>query len=1078
VTAATRSPGRAALALSSALALALTLLPPTTSSAAAQDASASDLEGVAISQTANVGPAGSNDNFIELTNFGAETADLEGWEVYRCFGSGNLSGSPQVPAFTDLKLVPGGTVIIAYEGYTGPDTPYLYGGNNGLANSGFGVLVQDADGNVVDSMGAYGSGGPSASPCVQGDALANSLSNSDANAFVRVDGSGDNASDYEVAPRSFDVAGPLNVLTNPSFEASGLVGAPPADWASTSFENEGTPFGQTDVSVRSLDGTFPPPGPLPDGDFAVQVFWRSSGATGIKGYGIEQTAEGFLTDETIDETNVAGLAYAIAETSQVNPASTTWSGAIAEVEISTPEGVELVRYYHPSSVGSGAPENGEGVNYISAEPLVRGEWIQADQDLATDLTEIAEEFTVTAVRLAALHERTNTDNFTNQTIYLDNAALTAEVEIEDTPPPPAECTPNADITPIHAVQGAGSSSPLAGQTVTVDAVVTLVEPNIGGLFLQEAPDDIDDDPLTSEGLFISTSSIPDGVEADVTVQATGRIEEFFGRTQMNTSGTQIAVCADVGPISIEPVELPLPSSPAEREPFESMLVTASELVVSGTFRAWEFGELTTGFQGELASATEVATPGPEAEQAAEEIKAREVILDNRRVGSLRDRSIWDEDPQRRLGDVIPEVSGVLDFNFGDFKIQYTEFPEFELFGAPEVPRLEQGNDIAAFNVLNYFNEFGSSSRLRGAQNEARFELQTAKIVETILELDATVLGLIELQNDYRDEFDGDPETEPSVATLVNFLNEAAGEDRYDYVRMPIDQLATEGLNGGGVGTDAIANGIIYQPARATQIGEAATFDIDAGLSGDDRKNRWPFAASFDIDGQLSTVAVNHFKSKGSGCTNVIGPDFGLGEDVELDFVANCDLTRQYAANQLVEWIDTDPTEADTDKVFLVGDFNSYAQEAPIQVMKDAGYVNTVEELAEGAFTYKFSGRVGTLDYIMASEAAAEIVDDAAVWQVNSRASYVDLYDVADDRTQDDLTKGSSDHDPLVVSLLGVDDEQPEPASPTDKDECKDGGWRVFTDPSFRNQGACVSFVASGELRGPAAASGKGDTKRR
>jgi hypothetical protein len=31
--------------------------------------------------------------------------------------------------------------------------------------------------------------------------------------------------------------------------------------------------------------------------------------------------------------------------------------------------------------------------------------------------------------------------------------------------------------------------------------------------------------------------------------------------------------------------------------------------------------------------------------------------------------------------------------------------------------------------------------------------------------------------------------------------------------------------------------------------------------------------------------------------------------------------------------------------------------------------------------------------------------------------------------------------------------------PTSKDQCKNGGWRNY--PGFRNQGDCVSFVATG-----------------
>jgi hypothetical protein len=32
--------------------------------------------------------------------------------------------------------------------------------------------------------------------------------------------------------------------------------------------------------------------------------------------------------------------------------------------------------------------------------------------------------------------------------------------------------------------------------------------------------------------------------------------------------------------------------------------------------------------------------------------------------------------------------------------------------------------------------------------------------------------------------------------------------------------------------------------------------------------------------------------------------------------------------------------------------------------------------------------------------------------------------------------------------------------PTSTDQCKDGGWMTFTNPSFKNQGDCVSYVAT------------------
>lgn len=38
------------------------------------------------------------------------------------------------------------------------------------------------------------------------------------------------------------------------------------------------------------------------------------------------------------------------------------------------------------------------------------------------------------------------------------------------------------------------------------------------------------------------------------------------------------------------------------------------------------------------------------------------------------------------------------------------------------------------------------------------------------------------------------------------------------------------------------------------------------------------------------------------------------------------------------------------------------------------------------------------------------------------------------------------------------DFQLNPVNPTDMDQCKKGGWMNFTNPSFKNQGQCVSFV--------------------
>jgi hypothetical protein len=53
-------------------------------------------------------------------------------------------------------------------------------------------------------------------------------------------------------------------------------------------------------------------------------------------------------------------------------------------------------------------------------------------------------------------------------------------------------------------------------------------------------------------------------------------------------------------------------------------------------------------------------------------------------------------------------------------------------------------------------------------------------------------------------------------------------------------------------------------------------------------------------------------------------------------------------------------------------------------------------------------------------------------------------------------------DPGVPSISGFVAKvggAPEIGPPTDKNQCKNGGWQRFNNPTFRNQGQCVSFVA-------------------
>ncbi len=47
-----------------------------------------------------------------------------------------------------------------------------------------------------------------------------------------------------------------------------------------------------------------------------------------------------------------------------------------------------------------------------------------------------------------------------------------------------------------------------------------------------------------------------------------------------------------------------------------------------------------------------------------------------------------------------------------------------------------------------------------------------------------------------------------------------------------------------------------------------------------------------------------------------------------------------------------------------------------------------------------------------------------------------------------------------TSTTGTADALPPVITPTMKNQCKNGGWKTFTNPSFKNQGQCVASVVS------------------
>ena len=379
-----------------------------------------------------------------------------------------------------------------------------------------------------------------------------------------------------------------------------------------------------------------------------------------------------------------------------------------------------------------------------------------------------------------------------------------------------------------------------------------------------------------------------------------------------------------------------------------------------------------------------------------------------------------------MGDTVTNLTGVLDFAFNTYRVRSVE--DGSNVFADANPRQAEPDDvggtiqIGSFNVLNFFRTLNDGSMTanglepRGANTTAEFERQVDKLVNVLTTLDADVLGLIELENNFLPSASGN-----AIEFLVNELNAELGAGTYAWVN-PGQQF---------VGGDAIAVGFIYKPS-VVEISVGTTIQIldDSDLPGLGLGNlitnstvggvfngvntsRAAVAVTFEevATGGEFTAVVNHLKSK-SGT--------GTGNDADqLDGQGNWQQQREFAATALTEWIETDPTGSGDDDFLIIGDLNAYFMEDTIDIIKGAGFENLQETLSD-PYSFVFDGQVGALDYILGNGSMADQVTGVTEWHINSDEA--DALDYNLDFGRDpaifdaEALARVSDHDPLLVGL--------------------------------------------------------------
>lgn len=628
---------------------------------------------------------------------------------------------------------------------------------------------------------------------------------------------------------------------------------------------------------------------------------------------------------------------------------------------------------------------------------------------------------------------------------------------------------NTDVLSPADIQGNSAFSPFVktvsgyGPVVTVEGVVTFSAPGrLNGFFIQGNKNK----QGASTGLFVEGSTLVTSIKAGDRVKVTGQVAEVSGETRLlmhevEVTGQQAGIQAVSMPSNVQLQDL---------EAWEGMLVKLNgdlELVLNDT---GSFDYDTGRTRMELSQEKALVRPtqvfpasSPEAMQLAEANQANRIQLVSDEKNTDRGQIPYfnSEGNPVRVGDKLEELTAVVAVEDGRFVLLPVEQLSSDSFSIgvarTDAPEVSDSGDlrVASFNLKNFFNEaklFTADNPLgnnRGAKSLEKLEIHEAKLVSTLVAMDADIIGLVEVENDGFG-------SRSSIQLLLDALNKNLSADQQYAFAQP------RGVE--RIGGDAITSGIFYRPAVVAPEGSMALLQMPSqkvSINAKYTEPRKDFRASrgkasamptmteeirestarmrdsvlqtftHKASGKSLAVVVNHLKSKGSMCQE----DFdsyknadGLVEMNSWGYVTgeadqqnpvnsqgSCNGLRVSAVSVLNEYL-TQYEELLPENVLLLGDFNSYGMEDPIRLLTGAaidaypvaGAINTfigdkevpVETINEGygftdlvemiegnsEYSYSYAGELGSLDYILGNDAIKQYVIDAGHWSINARES--------------------------------------------------------------------------------------------
>ena len=542
---------------------------------------------------------------------------------------------------------------------------------------------------------------------------------------------------------------------------------------------------------------------------------------------------------------------------------------------------------------------------------------------------------------------------------------------------------HADTVRIHDIQGTTRVSPYAGQKVSdVAGIVTGVRTygSSRGFWIQDP--NPDDNPATSEGVFVFTSSTPKVAVGD-SVTVSGTVSEFVpgGASSGNQSVTEITkptiTTVSTGNAVPAPTVIDAKSVPAEYAPAGD--TAAGNSINARTLQpstdARDHYESLEGMNVQVADARVVTATDPYSElwvtvKPHEHPTRRGGTLygsyESQNTGRLQIQSLGAtaDFPKANVGDTLTgTTAGPLDYNqFGGYTLVAGQLGTLKSGGLQRETTRKQSRGelaVATYNVENLDPSDGT------------FAAHAAAIVNNLQSPD--IVSLEEIQDNNGATDDGTVAADVTVNKLIDAIV-AAGGPKYDWRSINPVNDQDGGEPGGNIrqvflfnpervsfvdragGDSTTAVGVTKVHGRAQLTASPGRIDpADEAWT----SSRKPLAGEFVFRGRTVFVIANHLNSKGGdqGLTSQYQPPTRSSE------------TQRHAqatlVNAFVKSILDVQKNAD---VIALGDMNDFEFSDTAKILEGDGELwSAIKSLPKSErYTYDYQGNQQVLDQILIS----------------------------------------------------------------------------------------------------------------